>query len=370
AASLRGMESGITEPVVGVLVDRWGPRRIIFVGAIIAAIGLVLLSRTTSLLMFYGAFIFMALGTSCCGMTVLATSVANWFRKKVGLATGIAVCGFGFSGLIIPVMVKLIDAIGWRLTMAWMGAGMIAIILPLSLVFRHKPEQYGLRPDGDPIEVTVTVADSARVPDAGTVAAVKSKSKVKVSDILKNNVFWRISISFMFNILLINAAVTHVMPYLSGIGIDRELAGLVAMAIPLSSVGGRLSFGWIADRFSVKKVTGVGFVMTAIGMLCFAFISPVGAWLLIPFLFFFGIGFGGLNPLRPSLIREHFGRSNFGTIFGLVMGINMIGGIIGPAIAGWAHDNWSYQGIWLVLAVLPIVSLFILLSIGKANHVD
>ena len=291
AMSLRGMESGITAPLVGVLVDRWGPRKLIFGGSIIAAVGLILVSLTHSLVMFYGAFLLMTIGTSCCSQTCLATAVGNWFHKKVGLATGIAVSGFGFSGLIIPLMVKMIEVMGWRMTMAVLGGGMFVLVLPLALVFRHKPEQYGYLPDG-------AIAMPAAATAASTVVAKAAPSNgLKVRDVVKDSTFWRICVIFMFNILLVNAAVTHVMPYLEGQGIARELAGLVAMFIPLSSVLGRLSFGWLGDRLGNKPVAAFGFVMTSIGMLCFAYVSQANVWLIIPFLLLFGVGFGGLNPL-------------------------------------------------------------------------
>ena len=121
AASLRGLEAGLTAPVIGVLADRWGPRRLIFGGTLITTMGLILLSRTTSLGMFYGSFALISVGMSCCTMTVLTTAVANWFQRKVGLAIGIAVSGFGLSGLLVPIMIKLIEMYEWRMTMGILG---------------------------------------------------------------------------------------------------------------------------------------------------------------------------------------------------------------------------------------------------------
>ncbi|MDD5082010.1 MAG: MFS transporter [Dehalococcoidales bacterium] len=358
ASSLRGMESGITAPLAGFLVDRLGPRKLIFAGSIVAAAGLVLLSQTTSLGMFYVAFGLMAVGTSFCSSTVLVTAVTNWFRKKVGLATGIAVSGFGFSGLIVPLMVKMIDIYQWRTTMMILGFGMLLTVLPLSLIFRHKPEQYGHFPDGETAPPALAASNPRPAPP------VRS---TKVLLILKDSSFWRIGIAFSFNLLLIQAVITHVMPYLSTIGVDRSISSLIAMAIPLSSIGGRLSFGWLADRFSKRWITAGGFTLTALGLLCFANVSA-SIWLLVPFLLFFGIGYGGLNPLRASMVHDYFGRGNFGFTFGLVLGVNMIGSVLGPAIAGWAHDHWYYQGIWFVLIALPLISSLIMLTMRSARH--
>ncbi len=87
AASLRGLEMGLLAPLTGIFVDRWDPRRLIFIGIIIAALGLIVLSGTTSLAMFYGAFLLITIGMSCSSMTVLMTTVANWFRRRLGVAS-------------------------------------------------------------------------------------------------------------------------------------------------------------------------------------------------------------------------------------------------------------------------------------------
>ncbi len=360
AASLRGLEAGLLAPLIGMLADRWGPRRLIFSGAVITAVGLILLSRTTSLGMFYGAFALMAIGLSGCIMTVPMTAIANWFRRKVGIATGIAACGFGFGGLLIPVIVRLIEMYEWRVTMTILAVGMLVTALPLSLVFRHKPEQYGYLPDGQ-AEDSVTF-DS----DQGPSQAVEIDVKVKQA--LKSSTFWRIALAFMCHMMVINAIHTHIMPYLSNIGMPRSMSSLVATAVPLMSISGRLGLGWLGDKLDRKRVAAVGFAIVGFGSLCFGYASSAGIWPLVAFVILFGIGYGGCNALRPSLVREYFGRTNFGAVFGLMMGINMVGGIIGPPLAGWVYDNWgSYQGIWFIFAGLPVVSLISMLTITPAS---
>ena len=142
AASLRGIEAGIFYPVAGFLVDRFGPRRVIFCGTIVAGIALILLSFTQSLVMFYGAFVLLAIGTSGCTDVVNMSAVANWFKKKVGKALGLMSTGFGVGGLLIPLIVWLIDSHGWRTTLILLGLGMWSLGVPLSLVVRNRPEEY------------------------------------------------------------------------------------------------------------------------------------------------------------------------------------------------------------------------------------
>ena len=360
AASLRGMEIAILAPLVGVLVDRWGPKRIIFGGALISAGGLILLSYATSLGMFYGAFIIIAIGIACCTTTVLVSAVAKWFRRNVGIANGIAVSGFGFGGLLVPVIVRLIEVYEWRMTMTILALGMLAIVLPLSLLFRHKPEQYGYLPDGL-VEGTATIDD-------GLGPSHPIEVDVKVKQALKSSTFWRIAVAFTCQSMLVITTITHVMPYLSSIGVARSSSSLVATAVPVVSIGGRLGLGWLGDKLGGRWVTAGALTMMGFGLLCFGYASSADTWLLVLFVALFGLGYGGANVLRASLAREYFGRANFGAVFGLIVGINMLGGVIGPTLAGWVYDSWgSYQGIWFVFAGTAIVALTSVLTISPVS---
>lgn len=360
AASLRGLESGLLAPLIGMLVDRWGPRKLIFGGAIIVSLGLTLLSRTTSLGMFYGAFILLATGMSLCSGTVLMTAVANWFRKKIGMAMGIMICGYGCSGLLVPVIVKLVDRYEWQTAIAILAVGLLAVCLPLSLVVRHKPEQYGYQPDGE-TENTVVLNNSlsqAETPevDMGTRQALKSHT------------FWHIALALLCQVMILSTVVTHVMPYLSSVGIGRTKSSFIAMAIPLASIGGRLGLGWLGDKLDKRRVMAAAFTMMCGGLICFAFASSEATWLLVPFLILFGIGYGGNNTLRGSAIREFFGRRNFGAIHGLVVGIMMLGGITGPPLAGWVFDKWgSYQPIWFVFTGLTVAAILLAVTTPKVS---
>ncbi|MBA7584611.1 L-lactate transporter [subsurface metagenome] len=360
ASSLRGLEVGLLAPLMGLLVDRWGPRRLIFGGVTIASLGLVLLSYTTSLGMFYGAFTLVAIGMSGCSSTVLITTVANWFHNKVGLATGITMCGFGASGLLIPLVVRLIDMSGWRPAIVILGLGMLGIGLPLSLLVRRRPAQYSYLPDGE--------ANDAVTPDRGLASGQTVKGDIGAKQALKSSTFWHISLAVMCQFMVVSAVATHVMPYLSSIGIARTTAGFVASAIPLLSITGRLGFGWLGDKLDNRQITAVGFAMIGLGLLSFAYISPGGMWLLVPFLSLFAVAYGGNNTTRGVLLRKYFGRSNFGTIYGFMMGIAMIGTIAGAPLAGWVFDNWgSYQGIWFAFAALAVVALIVIATTPPVN---
>ncbi len=359
ASSLRGLETGLLAPLIGILVDRFGPRKLIFAGAITATAGLLILSRSTSLAMFYGAFGLLTLGTSACTGITLMTTVANWFHRKIGLASAISICGFGFSGLMIPLIVGLIDSLGWRSSLFVLAGAIIVIVLPLSIVFRHRPEQYGYLTDGDK-----ECASPRTEPDA--VRRETRGEDLKTAQALKSGAFWRLVLISMCHMVVVSSVILHVMPYLSSIGVARSIAGFIAAAVPITSIAGRLILGWLGDRFDRRKITAVAFVMMGIGILCFGLAATSGVWLVIPFLILFGTGYGGNDALRYALSREYFGRANFGSITGMIVGIGAVGGIVAPPLAGWAYDKLgSYQDAWFAFGALPLATLLAVLTLPR-----
>lgn len=360
ASSLRGLESGLLAPLIGILVDRWGPRRLIAMGALALFLGLSLLSHVNSLAMFYGAFVLISAGMSSCTMTVLMTAVANWFHKKIGIASGIAICGFGFGGLLIPVIVWLVESWGWRMAVNVLAVGALVIVLPLSLLFRHKPEQYGYLPDGEELKQEHNQA----IPSTDA-----SEESISSRQLLKTRYFWQLSLAFMCLTIMLSAVVTHIMPYLSSIGISKTQASLVATGVPVVSVGGRLFFGWIGDKVDRRKLLAVVLAMMLLGLSCFELAATRGNWLLVLYMVLFGLGFGGGIGLRPGMVRELFGRSKFGTVFGMMMGTGALGTVVGPLLAGWAFDSWgSYQNVWFMFNAFAVIAVVLVLFLPSARE--
>ena len=361
AGSMRGLEMGLFAPIVGFLVDRWGPRRLVFTGAALVGLGLLLLSRINSLATFYGAFMLIAAGISTCIGVVPITTVNHWFRRRATMATGILVSGTAVGGLLVPLATRLIDTLGWRSVMVILGFGAWGILLPLSLIFRHKPEQYGYLPDGD--------SSKNLFAGGGQPSAQGAELDIGVKQALKSRTFWHIAIGLACHIMVINAVVIHVMPYLSSIGIARSSSSLVASAIPLTSILGRLSFGWLGDKFDKKRITALGFVLTALGLIFFGYLATAGTWVLVPSLILIGIGYGGPVPMMPALLREYFGRVRLGILLGLVMGTAVLGAMIGPPLAGWVFDKFgSYQGAWFAFAGLILAGMVILLITPSVSN--
>lgn len=361
AASLRGLEMGLLAPIMGILVDRWGARRLVFSGSILVTIGFVFLHRTTSLSMFYGAFALVAIGMSMCAPTVLFSTIVNWFQKSVGVATGIVSCGFGFGGLMIPAIVKLIEAYNWRTTVLALAIGMLVIGPALSLVLRHRPEPYGYLPDGK---------------DGTDARPYLNQTKAQVVDIeidtktaLRSRTFWQLTLVGMCLAISAGAIITHVMPYLSSVSITRSTAALSATAIPLLSIVGRLGFGWLGDRYDRRRVAASGFAIMIVGLVVFQMVSQPVSGLLIPFIITFGVGWGGLSAMRPALMRQFFGRGNFGKIHGFSVGIVMLGAITGTFVPGLIFDTFgSYQSVWYAIAGAAIIGLIAVATVPPVHN--
>jgi sugar phosphate permease len=135
--------------LAGYLIDRFGARAVTIFGVSVTRLGFFLLSRVNSLLVFYTTYRVIAVGTSTCLGVTPMTNIANWFIKKRGRAMGFYATGAGLSGLMVPLVTWLLHTYDWRTTLVILTVGMWLVGLPLALVLRHRPEKYGLQPDGD-----------------------------------------------------------------------------------------------------------------------------------------------------------------------------------------------------------------------------
>jgi OFA family oxalate/formate antiporter-like MFS transporter len=350
AASLRGLEMGLFAPFVGFLVDRFGSRKLILLGTIVVGFGLMLLSRTQSLGMFYCSFLIIAFGAGGCALVVIMSAVVNWFRKKVSIALGMMMSGIGASGLLVTLIVHLIDSYGWRTTLVLLGAGMWALGIPLSFVIRDRPEKYGYLPDG-----------ASSMEPLSSTEANGEEVEIGLKEAMRTSTFWYLNIVEAIRFLTVSAVIIHVMPYLSSINVSRATAGVIAGAIPIFSIMGRFGFGWLGDVFDKRHVLAFTFVFMGAGMLAFSYMRAL--WIILVFLVIFPPGYGGGIVLRGAILREYFGRGSFGKILGVTYGSSAIGGIIGPTLAGLAFDNLgTYHIVWLAFCGLNALAICLIMK--------
>jgi MFS family permease len=165
--------------------------------------------------------------------------------------------------------------------------------------------------------------------------------------------------------MAVMAVITHVMPYLSSLGMSRSGAAFVATAIPLFSIIGRFGSGWLGDISDKRYVMAGAYCLAGIGILAFSYVQAT--WLIFPFLILFPLSWG-TSPLRGAILREHFGMASFGRILGIMMGIGAIGMVTGPFLAGWTYDTLgSYHLIWLVFAGIQVIPIVLMLTLKPRN---
>ena len=354
AVGLRGLEGGIFAPFVGLLIDRLGSRKLVLSGTLLTGLGLILLSLTRSLPMFYGGVFLLALGAGGCMGLVATTAVANWFDKNLGKALGVMSSAFGAAGLILPLIVWLIDAFGWRTALIILGMGLWIFGIPLSFVIRNKPKQS-------------LPAEDGRLPDHHPIspqAIQTNKVELTLRGALKNRSFIYLIIVETIRNSALSAVVLHVMPYLSHVGISRSTAGLVAGAMSLCSIAGRFGFGWAADAFERRYVMAMAYLFMGIGLAAFCYAHV--RWVLLLFLLFFPLGFGGGMVVRGVILRDYFGTGSFGAMLGVVMGSASVGSVLGPTLAGGVFDSLgNYRFAWVVLIGLLGLAIVMILNIKK-----
>jgi MFS family permease len=359
AFSLYRLEAGVAAPIVGYLLDRIGPRKLVFAGGLIMGGGLIYLSRATAILPFYAAIVTISFGWSSFSGTAMGNPlVGKWFVKKRGRALGIYSAARGFAGLLVPVVAYLIVRYGWRTALLIMGPFTWLMVLPLSFALKDSPENYGLLPDGEPSGHNVHHAH-------GT---VKTAGGIEVDIPLKKALFtpafWIITIC-LFSYQLTQAAVfVHLVPYLIDIGIEPTLAATVVTSVSVTSVLGRYGFGWLGDFFNRKWLLLTLFILQPIGI--FSLVRVHGIMDIIPFALVYSIAYGGTSVVKAITIGEYFGRKNFGTIYGFIHGLSILGSIAGPLIAGLVYDiHGSYYLAFTSFALMLLFTAILILFLRR-----
>ncbi len=362
AHTLQRLEGGIAAPIVGFLFDRVGPRKLMLFGVAVAGLGFILLSKVNSLWSYYLCFMVVSIGFSTGSAAVAMATIANWFIKKRTRALALMLTGFGASGALVPLMVWLIDQQGWRDTMFFMGIVLWLIGIPVALLMRHRPEQHGLLPDGETPQAEGSATDES---NAGAEPAVEEARPPEVDftakEALRTRAFWLISVTYSIQVLASSAVFVHLITYLTTLDISRSIGALAVMGMTLTSLVGRLGFGWLGDIRDKRHLLVVTLSLQCIGVLILATITS--PWHIIPFLIAYSPAYGGPIPLRPAIIGEYFGRTSFGAIQGIMMTVTVIGGLIGPIFAGWMCDvTGSYRLAFLILAFTSLAAIPVILA--------
>lgn len=362
AMSLRQLESGIVSPAIGFLLDRISARRLIFWSAVISGIGFIGLGFTTGIGTFFLFFVIISLGASGISHAVTwPVIISRWFRRKRGLATGLAVTGPIFGSPLVILNTQIEEEYGWRIVLFVYGAVVLLAITLLSILVRDRPEPYGLRPDGDPPEpdapAEAPASPAMRRADAG----------LTLHAVLRTKEFWLFT-GYLSGTFAVNSAVQiHMIPYFQqDIGLSAAWAAVVMSMVFVISGIGRIGGGYLLDRMDYRIVLAVVAAMMGFALL-YLQIFPVRSVLgMVPFALCFGVSFGCLVPMRGAVGSIMFGTRAIGGILGLLQGGPIAAGVIGPMVMGVIFDlNGSYSAaIW---GLVVISALMVPLSLAMAS---
>ena len=353
AFSIQQLETGIFGPIQGWLFIKFGPRKVVTVGIIIAGIGLMMLSRIQNLWQFYIAFTAVAIGVSLGGFMAMIATIANWFEKKRSRAMGIAMSGMAVGGLLVPAMAWSMDAYGWRSTAFGSGVLLILAGVPLGQLMRRSPEDYSQVPDG-------ATADSSDEDAPAEPASLELN--FTAMEALRTRVFWYVSFGHASALLVVSALMVHLVPFVvERLEYSTATAGtvvtLMTVAMMVSQVGGGALGDMVNKRYALM-VCLLGHAAALFGM---AFATNI--WLVALFAMLHGASWGARVPIVISIRADYFGRKSYATIMGFSSMIMTMGMMTGALFTGFVTDRTNdYTLAFAILATLSALGSLLFLA--------
>jgi MFS family permease len=328
--------------LAGVIVDRFGPRRLMLAGIAMAGLALVGLGGTTTLSAFYFFYLFNALGYVCGGPLPNQVLLSRLFDQGRGKAMGFAYLGIGIGGMIVPLLAHaLIEELGWRTALRALGVLIIVLAFPAAFFVREpKAEKRdSTAPAGEPVSI---------IP------------------VLKRPAFYLLAVGSMASIGAIGGTIQNLKLFLA---LDKEMAqALVAQVLSLvlaGSIVGRILMGWLADRWPRKRVMLLVYLIVA-GAIPLLAVAPTttslkGAG------FLFGVGLGGDYMIIPLMAADLFGLKVMGRLMGIVLTADGVAEAVIPmAVATIRDHTGSYTvGFALLVALAAVGAVAVALLPGR-----
>jgi len=347
AFSLSMLIYGLLGIITGRLTDRFGPRIIITVCGFLFGLGYLLMSQINAIWQFYLFYgVIMAIGLSGAYVPLLAT-VSRWFVERRGMMTGIVLAGIGAGTMIMPPLATwFISSYGWRASYIIIGIIALVLIISAAQFLRRDPGQIGQLPYG-----------------AGEVNEQESDWEGRgfyLREAMYTRQFWILFIAAFCFAFLIFTIIVHIVPHAIGLGISAASAANVLAIMGMLSIGGRVIMGGAGDRIGYKQALIICLGLMSVAL--FWLIIAKELWMLYLLAAIFGFTSGGSEALFIPMMAKLFGLRSLGVIFGVNAFGFMIGGAIGPVLAGHIFDiTGSYQLAFLVGAVVGIIGLIVLL---------
>ena len=360
ASSARTVTSAVTSPLIGRLIDRFGSRILLALGAALvgaALIGMGNISRSWQMVLLLGAAGLVPISGPAALLTTVP--VAKWFVRKRGRAVGWLAMGNALGAIaLMPMTQVLINAFGWRnawIVIGVMGAG---VLVPLSLALvRRLPEDIGLAPDGDTLVRRVLGAAQSKsheLLDMGEISWT-------VREAMGSSTFWRLLIVASVTMFASSSVILHRLPNFIDRGLDAQLVA-ASIGIEVAVAGASVfTLGYLAERMPARYLSGAAFMVS--GAAFFFTIIADTPLLLFLSMGTYGIGVAGNQLLRDYVWAEYFGRQHLGSIRGIVNPVVLAFSAVGPPLAGYVWDSTgSYNSIWWISVAL-VVAAAILLSL-------
>jgi MFS family permease len=356
---------GFGSLAAGVLVDKFGPRRLVPASCLLLVIGCLVSAVSTERWHFYVAYgIFMGVGAICAGYVPITVTISNWFVRRRGMALGIGLVGDVAPPLLALPIQHLIFLFGWRAAYAVLAAVLLVVIIPLTATFmRTRPRDLGLEPDGSPGRIE----DEGRPKKAGKsmqsglriVNREWAETEWTLWGAIKTFQFWFLTGVMTTAGMGVGIIMHHLVALVVDIGHSEALAALVFSIAGFMAALGRLG-GFLSDRlgrevtFTISTSLFLGSALALLMVLKSAQIAPLYVYAIT-----FGLGSGLAAPTVSSAAADLFGGRNFGTILGFMN----IGFGIGHGLGAWAGGAiFDHAGSY-TLAVMTAIPLFILMCL-------
>jgi MFS family permease len=367
----RGLASGalmlgsvmwtLSAPLIGMSLDRLGPRIVLPGGAIIMAVGFVISGFTHSIVGFYiGMGVFMGVGFAALPMTAQATFLSNWFVRKRGMAIGAAASGIGLGILlVVPWTQWLITSYGWRAAFFTLAALLALVIAPLNYFFqRQRPDEMKLKPD------------FGAAPSDKSAARPKAASGdgPSLKDALGSWRFWAFAAGVLAGAIPLHMVLIHQVAAVSDAGFSKEVAALGLGTIGLFTAPAMILMGLLADRIGRQLSYVLGSASLMIGIFCLMMITDASRnWLLYMFPPFIAVGFSSRQSLYPTIAADLFHGKSFGAIIGAISLFIGAGAGIGPWLGGAIYDwSGSYrEAFWVAQATAFASVIFIWMAAAR-----
>jgi len=311
AVSLTLFAGSCFAPLMGFLIDKFPVRNIICLASLWMAAGYLMLGQVDSYWMFMAVLIpFQGLAWLGVGPLVHTKLMVNWFTRNRGMALGIAIMGISVAGVITPLgNAFLAQTIGWRSSYQIYAALLAFLVVPVTIwVVRQKPSDIGQLPDGDAQPVG-NVAPVAPVAEQGVIATYK--------EFLASKAFWSVVLTFGLMNGVYSAMATHLPTYVTTeLSLELYDGALLLTVAGGFAIGGKIVFGWMMDQLAAKITVMCGVAAYLASTLLLIFVEAYFGLLCAAAMF--GLGFGGMIPVRSVLISRLFGVAKFSRVNGLL----------------------------------------------------